>query len=44
MKFPIPFCSWTGRAALEIEIPDSTKKRYDPTSVTIPCGKAKRMN
>lgn len=28
MKFPIPFLPWTGRAALEIEIPDSTEERF----------------
>ena len=28
MKFPIPFLSWTGRAALEVEIPDGTDDRF----------------
>lgn len=28
MKFPIPFQSWTGKAALEIEIPDDTEERF----------------
>ena len=28
MKHPIPFLSWTGRAALEIEIPDNTKEPW----------------
>ena len=28
MKHPIPFRSWTGRAALEIEIPDGTEERW----------------
>jgi hypothetical protein len=28
MKFPIPFRAWTGRAALEIEIPDDTKDQF----------------
>jgi uncharacterized protein YjbI with pentapeptide repeats len=28
MKFPISFCSWTARAALEIEIPDDTKTQF----------------
>jgi hypothetical protein len=28
MKFPIPFLSWTGRAALEVEIPDGTDDHF----------------
>jgi hypothetical protein len=28
MKFPIPFLAWTGRAALEIDIPDDTEERW----------------
>jgi hypothetical protein len=28
MKFPIPFLAWTGRASLEIDIPDSTEERF----------------
>ena len=27
MKVEIPFCRWTGKAALEIEVPDDTEKR-----------------
>jgi hypothetical protein len=28
MKFLIPFLAWTGRASLEVEIPDSTEERF----------------
>ena len=28
MKFAIPFLAWTGRASLEIEIPDDTDERW----------------
>ena len=28
MKFPIPFLPWTGRASLEVEIPDNTEEKF----------------
>jgi hypothetical protein len=42
MLIKIPFCAWSGKAALEVEIPDSTEKRFHiKVAVEIAWGKSR---